>query len=276
MQFNLAELKQYLLGGLPQETMEAVDLEIIAEPEIESAMIQAEDELMDDYLDEMLSEAENKLFFRTFLVTAERKQRLSALAALKEYAKTRATSEINEVRSEGVFDRLRKIISLNLRAAILLGTGAAVLILVGITWLILKEGQSEERSPIEDEYSVINKGDLSDLTRFSDRSVIALSPSTFRDSEQENRIDTKLLTDRAFFRLPLLSPVDNKMLANARVLRQGKMILSLKELPIYENTAGKEIRLILPKTLLVPGGYQIMIEDAQTGSSIASFNLRIE
>lgn len=68
-EINIANLKQYLLGNLPPQEAEAIDLQIISDESSEEKLLWAESELMEDYLDETLSPTDVELFKENFLVS---------------------------------------------------------------------------------------------------------------------------------------------------------------------------------------------------------------
>lgn len=87
MKFTQSQLKQYLLGNLRAEQAEAIDLQIISQPQFAEELGLAEDNLMEDYLEEALTHNEIELFHKNFLVSEERTNRFRQLCLLKSYAR---------------------------------------------------------------------------------------------------------------------------------------------------------------------------------------------
>ena len=74
METETREIKRYLLGSLTPPEMEAIDLQIIADENTEESLVCAESELMEDYLDQMLSPPEVALFEQNFLTFIKTRQ----------------------------------------------------------------------------------------------------------------------------------------------------------------------------------------------------------
>lgn len=90
------KIKQYLLGNLTPDEAREMDLRIISGASLEDELLAAEDDLMDDYLDGILSPADAELFRRNFLVSDERRAALQHLAGLKKYARNFAARRIDK------------------------------------------------------------------------------------------------------------------------------------------------------------------------------------
>ena len=80
------KLKQYLLGALSEPESEAVNLRIISDEAFAEELFLAENDLIEDYLEGSLSNAEVQLFRTNFLTSPERKQQLSLTRDLRRFA----------------------------------------------------------------------------------------------------------------------------------------------------------------------------------------------
>jgi hypothetical protein len=93
---NIANLKQYLLGSLPQSEVEVVELSVISGEISEDELLWAESELMEDYLDETLSPTEVEMFKENFLVSPERAAQLRQISLIKNYVRDAAAKKVPE------------------------------------------------------------------------------------------------------------------------------------------------------------------------------------
>jgi hypothetical protein len=90
-------LREYLLGTSRPEEQEQVEMRLLLD---ENFLLEAEmlaDELIDDYLDDNLSQGDRKAFETYFLSAPEQQGRLKFVAALK-----RRASEEDSASSPGV------------------------------------------------------------------------------------------------------------------------------------------------------------------------------
>jgi CHAT domain-containing protein/tetratricopeptide (TPR) repeat protein len=87
---NLEEreaIKDYLLGTSSNEAeMRKIEEKILLDDNFEEKLAVAEDELIDKYLDDSLTESERERFTRFFLNAPERKEKLRLIRSIKEYA----------------------------------------------------------------------------------------------------------------------------------------------------------------------------------------------
>jgi len=79
-----AELRQYLLGELPEEVLERVELRLLEDPATARALAGAEDELIEDYLGDALAEPERERFESYFLASATHRRSLEGARLLRE------------------------------------------------------------------------------------------------------------------------------------------------------------------------------------------------
>jgi hypothetical protein len=82
-----------LLGELPSNEQEQVEELLLTREEFYEELLIIEDELVDDYLRDKLSEDEQKNFRQRFLSTPERYEKLRVARALKRYLEQRAATE---------------------------------------------------------------------------------------------------------------------------------------------------------------------------------------
>lgn len=91
---NENELREYLLGDLTEEARRRVEQRLLTEPDFLGELIAGEEELVDEYVGDELSDDERLKFERHFLCTKERRQQLSFARALRRYV---SESEAKEV-----------------------------------------------------------------------------------------------------------------------------------------------------------------------------------
>ena len=136
------EIRDYLLGGLPQDAQRRVEERLLTEEAFMDELTLAEEELIDDYVGERLSARERADFERHFLSTEERRRQLRFARALGRYAdaahatKSGAPSAARAPEATGGFGaRLRAFwagLSFAPRAGLAL---AAVAVVVFALWL---------------------------------------------------------------------------------------------------------------------------------------------
>jgi CHAT domain-containing protein len=86
-------LRKYLLGGLSETEQQALEERLMTESELFALLPVVEDELIEDYLGELLSSDERGKFESFFVSTPERRRRLSFVMALRRYITTEGAVE---------------------------------------------------------------------------------------------------------------------------------------------------------------------------------------
>ncbi len=277
-EINIANLKQYLLGNLPPQEAEAIDLQIISDESSEEKLLWAESELMEDYLDETLSPTDVELFKENFLVSPERRAQLRQISLVRNYAQNcapkDAAAKASNAASESFYEKLKKNFALNPRPAI----AAFALVIAGLFAAVIFYNTADNQTAAEREYAKINRADLGDLANFSDVFALNLMSGTFRNSSgaATGKLSPDKLGERVLFRLALPIAAEAAETFKIELVEGGKVIFTQNELPFYNNPNGQEARLLLPATVLKKGAYQIKLTKETKPESSFVYNFAVE
>jgi hypothetical protein len=137
------ELRRYVLGTLEEDARVRLEEQLVKDPEVSPALGVVEDELIEDYLDGALTEAERRDFERHFLRSPAHARLLTFFEGLR----VRATSEAEEpVESRGSSAAWFRPVAL--RPAWLVAAAAVlVLSLGGHVWMALRPSPGAPASP---------------------------------------------------------------------------------------------------------------------------------
>lgn len=94
-------IKRYLLGLLPEDEQQEVELRLLTESDFSEELLVSEEELMELYLADALSAEERAAFERHFLSTPERQRKLRFASTLKRYVREQTEGEQEERRESG-------------------------------------------------------------------------------------------------------------------------------------------------------------------------------
>jgi hypothetical protein len=146
------QTRQYLLGNLPPKNLAELEVRLLADKGSYEALLVAEDELIDEYLADRLSRAERESFESHFLITPERRQKLSFSRAFRKYVKLNevAYQEKGTTKSERRNSLVQKRWSAksflpswaNNRHRVLAFSLAAALVFAA-SWLVFRNRSSE-------------------------------------------------------------------------------------------------------------------------------------
>ena len=271
---NIKDYKQYLLGNLSPPEFEAIDWQIISDADSEEKLLWAESDLIEDYLDETLSSNEIELFKSNFLVSSERISQFKQISLMRNYARRAATKSVSEkaceTAPESFSAKLKNFFSLNWRPL----TAVSALVVVGIFAAFYLTANNQTASEIE--YAALNQKDLSNLEEYKPLTNLSLMSGVFRDSGDSRKLAQSKLTEKVLFRLalPVQSNAPDKFAAE--LVKDGKTVFTLNNLPFYTNPNGQELRLLLPSTVLKKGTYQLKLTKQSAPELLFVYNFTVE
>lgn len=245
------KLKQYLLRASPESDAEEFDLRLIESEEFAADLSFAESELVEDFLEGNLSGDELKLFNANFLVSARSQELLSETAALKKEAvrRRRSLNAAPEMPHSAFVSLFRPLLGF-----------AAVAVIVLIAVIIWQAPWAVRTTPLEAEYAELNERDLSDLDSLRGNTTISLLSGTLRSLDGPISRHAGDLTDVVLFRLAVPSGEADDETRPVRLFKGSTLMLELGRSRIYQNQSGREVRLLLPKSALTRGQYQIRVD----------------
>lgn len=250
-------LRQYLLGTLAEPETAEIDLRIIEDEAFSAEVSLAESELMEDYLEGSLSNEELKLFEANFLPSPERERQLREILLLRDYARKAKNSE-KQAATAGDSTTLGDFFRMYFRPLMAGGAVVAALLLVAVIWQGYFGGSSP---PLEREYAELNKKDLSNPASINGFATISLSSGSFRDANSAVKQSSEKLTETVLFRLALPAGSEGTTAFIAKISRGSALIFTLNDLHSYQNPNGKEVRILVPRSILQKGQYQIRLEN---------------
>ena len=240
--------KNYFLGRMTANDAESLELYVISNNEAEAEMLEAENNLIEDYLDESLTNEEIKAFNSHFLVTDERRERVKFVSLMRTCAEKRKIQTKNEpslfARLQAVFFQGRLTLAF---------TVIFLVLLMGIGWQILF---NVENNSIETELAALNKQDLSNLDEFKNFNNLSLTAGNLRSGGNRNVLPEKSLTGAALVRLILPNSAISNNNFTVKLSRDGQVLQTFMQRSIQDQ----EVRVLLPKSILKKGEYQVSLE----------------
>ncbi len=240
-------LKNYFLGLLSAKDAETVELRIISDDGIESELLEAEDNLIEEYLSGELVNDEIKAFNENFLITDERKERVEFVRLMRNYSET--SNDESETKPS-FFEQLKAFASL--RPLTFAAVSLALILSLGIAWQF---GFRASVNVTETELTALNKQDLSNLDEFKNLKNVNLTSVALRSGGTANVLPEKDLTDRIFVRLILPNKLGSTQNFNVKISQNQKVSADLTQ-----RGYDQEVRLLLPKSMFAKGDYQITLE----------------
>ena len=251
-----AEIRQFLLGSVDDLERQRIESLFMADPEFNQRILIAEDDLIEDYLENSLAPTDKDKFLAQYGHAPQQQRRLRISRLIREYA----ASESNLGQKPSAIGKQRAFSSqLTLRnPGLLIPIAATVTIacIIGIVWLVRSNNR---RVAIERELAELNaRPDL----RTNPWQVVslALRPVSIRSVGPETK-----LTPRADIRVVELDLLwiqkEQSPDYDVLVRRVGtNEELRVSALHIERSpTGGNSIRVRLPIHLLRDGLYQVIL-----------------
>jgi hypothetical protein len=236
------EVKQYLLGNLPEKSRERLERRVLNEAEINEEVLAAEDELIDQYLVGRLDAEERRQFESYFLLPNERRRKLRFGRTLRAYLDSVAATGANQDVANGTLVRLRWLtIRPVLAASLFLIICFGVL---GTVWLINHARTGNNRIL-----------------------AITLDPGSSRASGGKiQRIEMPASYDAVEVQLEMGSNEYGSY--EVELLRERQSVTSYKSLHV-QNKAGRSVLVVvIPANVLSPGDYALKLSGATNSGQI--------
>lgn len=249
-------MKNWLIGATSDAENEHVGVRMIEDDAFAADMSLAESELIEEYLEGGLTEAERELFELNYLVNDERRELVNEVALLKKYSGgSNKVSEPLPIRTwlDTVF---------GWRPNPLVFGPVVILILVLLGWQFLLNSDSNE---LETRYAEINREDVSDLSRFSQ---MELYPGTFRNGGNGGPVfKIGSSGESVVFRMPLTFTPSEGTQYGAVLTINGKQVFNVEKIQTLVVGSSQEARVVLPRSVFEKGQCQIILTPKIGGHS---------
>lgn len=266
-------IRQFLLGELDEDTRRRVDEVFLCDAEARQRILIGEEDLIDDYLDNLLSPTEVELFLQNYLTSPQQKQRLETAKSLRAFVETEsARQEKSWWPKIPLFDSPRT----SLPVAVVV----AIVVISGVAWLVrsslIEMGRRNRRIAIEREVEQANSPAAIATTNPTEVVTFVLSPYSTRERAPRFMLKPGINT----LDLWLLHSADQGILKYEAqvVLVGGEDPFTIRNLHVEPRPEGNAIRVRIPTRLLTRGTYQIELKAASQNEepkTVSEFTLHV-
>jgi hypothetical protein len=256
-------VRQFLLGDVDDLERRRLESLFISNDGLRERILAAEEDLVEDYLEESLTAADRAKFVAQYGHTPEQRRMLRIARSIKEYAVAEATVT---QRGTAAIPKWRSILSsLWPRKPIWVIPIAATLslvLVVTVVWLLglnsRRARENNRRIAIEQELADLNSPSSLRESRPQALSVV-LPPVSVRSVEPHPELtpgpDTRIVELRL-----LLTQKEQYPSYRAVLRRVGNAEqFTISNLHVENSSGGNAIRVNLPTHLLPPGLYQVLL-----------------
>lgn len=255
-------IKRYLLGDLDEAEREKIEAQLLRDEGMLAAISEVQDELLDDYALDVLSDRDRSLFDMNFVLSPERLHKLRFSTALAKYTEVNFSKTSSMQASAPLTPRHGFFVFLERnRLAVAVSFGIVLLAIGFFGWKAYQGYQLEKRATellirqkqIEEDLAKLNAQDLS--TRQSSMAFLTLRP-LLRGSKEANRAAISANTEILQLKL---ETYENEFAVYQAVIEtyEGIGRYSINNLNAQIDDGRKLVVLYVPLYLLPSGSYQI-------------------
>jgi hypothetical protein len=262
-------IRRFLLGESGEEEQQRTEELFMTDPEYREKVLMAEQDLIEDYLENALSEGERERFRRHFLSTPRQRRKVRITRSLRNYAAVEVTAHSPPDAGEKLqpVSWLRKLVeALRLRSPIVylpLAAALVVAIFFGAWRLVeyrraqqLRAREESQRLEVEQELAQLNDPSGVGRPPPPGTRVFQLSPVTLRG--EANKLSPPAET--SVVELWLLRAGDEYQSYRASLQRVGAAPrFSIPNLHAANTPGGRAVPVKIPVRLLTPGTYRLTL-----------------
>jgi len=257
-----ASLRQFLLGNVDDEERQRIEMLFITDSLARERILAAEEELLEDYLEDFLPPADREKFVARYGNSRAQQRHLRIVETIRDWA----ISEGNRITSESQSSSLKALFArFRLKPMFVMPIAAIALIAVVVVgfWLTRKIELKNRKSALEQEIGQLNAPSNTSSSSYS----LTLRPLVLRSTETPPMLEVG----------PTLQIIELRLVLNQNesyqnyegVLRQVGAPQSLSIRNLRPEKDGRIILLKLPAHRLEPGLYQLQLSGVASDGSVS-------
>lgn len=181
-----AVLRQFLLGQVDDDVRQRIESLFLTDSQTKERVLAAEQELIDDYVEDCLSTADREKFISIYGDTAAQRRKLRIAKSIQQWAVNQPISGEN-VRAMSIWDRLRARFPSKSFVIVPIAVTATVAIMVGALWVYSRRAEQQRRYlAIQQELAQLN--DPSSLREGLPHESLTLKPGSVRSIDSQSEL----------------------------------------------------------------------------------------
>lgn len=249
-------LRQFLLGKVEDEERQRIETLFLTDSLVNERVLAAEQNLIDDYVEDRLSPADRETFLLVYGDTAAQRRKLRIAKSIQEWAVTQPSAlRLTPERALSTWGRLFERLRFKPVLIIPIAVATSIAIVAAFVWVNSRTERHRQYLAVQEELTRLNTP--SSLRESPPgMSLLTLKPGSIRSVESETEL--KRSGDSSVAELRLLWTQQEEYPTYHVVLRRpgNDQPYTVPDLRT-ENENGKFIRVRLPSNKLVRGNYQI-------------------
>jgi hypothetical protein len=259
-----ALLRQFLLGKVDDEERQRIESLFVSDRLSRDSVLAAEQELIDDYLEDMLSPADRESFLLRYGNTPEQQRKLRIAKSIQELASR--TPDSIEAGISTVWTRVLERVRLRPVFVIPVAVTFIMAIMITAVWYLKLQPENKQHLVVEQELARLNSpASLSQTPPGT--SVLVLRPISVRSAE--TRPEFVPGADTRFVELRLIWIRKERCSTYQAVIRRSGDEESFAVRQLEPQTeSGELLHLRLPADMLMRGLYQVELSGVGSDGAI--------
>lgn len=259
-------LREFLLGGLDDDERNRIEGQFLTDSQTRERILAAEQDLIEDYLEDSLSIPDREKFILLYARTPEQRRKLRITKSIKNWAVNEAALPHAAPAKVSSWGRLRNWLRLK-PAIVPLAVAIMIAIVIAAVWLNRRIEQRNRRSAIEQELAQLNSPSSMRGTP-AQTTQLELSPGAFRSTGKSPEITRENVQ---FVELTLhWSKPERYSNYHVEVRRVDGAESFMIRNPVAESDGDYAIRVRLPAQMLRRGQYQVELSGIDPDGSVGS------
>jgi hypothetical protein len=258
-----ASLRDFLLGNLDDDDREEIEALFLTDSQARERVLTAEQDLIEDYLEDSLTKADKERFLSLYAQTDEQRQKLRITKSIKDWAFTEARVSQPFPAMASIWSRLRTQLRLNPVFVVPIAVTIVLAIILAIIWL-----NNEQRKHLAVEQELAQLNSPTSLREVPAQMIsLELRPVTVRSVESQTEFNPRSQIRIIELHLPWIQK-ERYSTYQAEIRGVGDdEAFTIRNL--QSETEGTHlIRIRLPVHMLHRGHYQIQLKGiANDGSA---------
>jgi hypothetical protein len=247
-------LREFLLGKLDDDERQRIEDLFLTDSQARERVLTAEQDLIEDYLEDSLTKADKERFVSLYARTDEQRRKLKITKSLKDWALTEAQASQAVPVPVSVWSRFRRQLRLKPVLVVPIAVTIVIAIVLAILWL---NSRMEQRKHLVVEQELAQLNSSSSLREVPPQMIsLELRPGTVRSVELEPEFNRR--ADVPFVELRLRWTQNERYSRYQAEIRRPDESFTVASLQA-ENDSGPTIRVRLPTHMLRRGQYQIRL-----------------
>ena len=261
-----ALLREFLLGKLADEDRERIESLFLTDSRMRERVLALKQDLIDDYLEDSLSQVEKERFLSRYAQTDEQRRKLRITGAIKDWAVREARAPHLPAPTVSVLSRSGAWLYLKPRFVVPIAVTLVIAVLA-IVWL---DRRVDQRKHLDIEQEVAQLNSPTSLREIpSEMTSFDLKPVSVRSVQPRAELTIATGIHIVELQLPWIQN-ERYSVYQAEVLRVGDPeSFTIPNLQA-ENNGRYTIRLRLPAQMLTRGEYQINLTGVAASGSASS------